>query len=101
MKSTIRTGGDGVELILDGRFTFADHAQFRKDIDSVCETPARHCLVDLSAVSYMDSAAVGMLLLIRDRMEAKGGRVTLRGGGPSVKDLIRIAQLGSVFTILD
>ncbi|HLN24669.1 MAG TPA: STAS domain-containing protein [Patescibacteria group bacterium] len=101
MKSTIRTAGDGVELILDGRFTFADHAQFRQDVDEICGLPGRHCLVDLSAVSYMDSAAVGMLLLIRERVETKGGHVSLRGGSPPVKDLIRIAKLGSVFTILD
>lgn len=100
MQSKIQVSGDSVELSLEGRFTFADHESFRLLIEELgTGTPPRQCTIDLTAVSYLDSAAVGMLLLMRERFDRS--KIVLKGGSPSVKELIRIAKLGTLFDIAD
>lgn len=99
MQSKIQKTGDAVELLLEGRFTFTDHDSFRRLIDEIGEPEPRHCTIDLSAVTYLDSAAVGMLLLMRERLDRS--KIVLKGGSPSVKELIRIAKLGTLFDIAD
>jgi anti-anti-sigma factor len=88
-----------VEVILDGQFTFADHNAFRRVIDEIADKSPKNCTIDLSQVSYLDSAAVGMLLLLRERLDE--GKISLRGGSSSVKELIRIAKLATLFNIED
>ncbi|PKU24181.1 STAS domain-containing protein [Telmatospirillum siberiense] len=100
MQSRIQKGGDAVELFLEGRFTFADHESFRHIIEELgADAPPRQCTIDLTEVSYLDSAAVGMLLLMRERFDRS--KITLKGGSSSVKELIRIAKLGTLFDIAD
>lgn len=97
VQSQIHKNGDSVELTLEGRFTFTDHDTFRHIIDDLGGSAPRHCVINLSAVSYLDSAAVGMLLLMRERLDRS--KITLKGGSSSVKELIRIAKLGTLFDI--
>ncbi len=99
MQSRIQNNGDAVELHLEGRFTFTDHESFRRLIEELGGAAPRQCTIDLSAVTYLDSAAVGMLLLMRERLDRS--KIVLKGGSPSVKELIRIAKLGTLFDIAD
>jgi anti-anti-sigma factor len=99
VQSKINKNGDRIELLLEGRFTFADHESFHRLIDELGDSQPSHCIIDLSSVTYLDSAAVGMLLLMRERLDH--GRIALKGGCPSVKELIRIAKLGTLFEIAD
>lgn len=99
MQSKIQKSGDAVDLLLEGRFTFTDHESFRRLIDELGGMAPHQCTIDLSAVSYLDSAAVGMLLLMRERLDRS--KIVLKGGSSSVKELIRIAKLGTLFDIAD
>lgn len=101
MRHTIRKSHEGVDIVLDGRFTFADHEAFRGIIDEVHELAGACCRVDLKAVPYIDSAALGMLLLLRERLESRKCAIALRGGGPQVKEVFRVAKLGKWFKIED
>ncbi len=52
---------------LQGRFDFSVHREFREAVKSAVSASAvREIEIDLSAVSYMDSSALGMLLLSRE-----------------------------------
>lgn len=98
MQTRLQRNGDAVGLFLEGRFTFADHEPFRLLLEELDDgTPFAECTIDLDEVSYLDSAAVGMLLLMRERFDRS--RIVLKGGSPSVKELIRIAKLGTLFDI--
>jgi anti-anti-sigma factor len=99
VQSKIQKSGESVEVLLEGRFTFTDHDSFRRLIDELGGAAPLRCTVDLSAVSYLDSAAVGMLLLMRERLDRS--KIVLKGGSSSVKELIRIAKLGTLFEIAD
>ena len=55
-------------------------------------------VVDLAGAEYMDSSAMGMLLQLRE-YNKQGENVVLVNGNDAVKDVLRIANFGKLFTI--
>lgn len=61
--SQLDPSGEKVLIQISGRFDFSCHADFRKAITDAAETA--HVVVDLIQAEYMDSSALGLLLLLR------------------------------------
>ena len=58
-------------LRLKGRFQFDSHREFRSAYEPYIADPAmRVVVVDFSGVDYLDSSALGMLLLLREKLMA-------------------------------
>ena len=83
----------GTTLYIDGRFTFNDHEEFRSKLSKV-EGPLT---VDLSATTYIDSSALGMLLIARDKLKHP---ITLKGAQGSVLEVLHIASFPKLFSIV-
>jgi anti-anti-sigma factor len=86
---------------LAGRFDFNAHREFREAIDQAlaqAEAPAIH--VDLGEVSYMDSSALGMLLMVRDKARSSGKTVSLANTRGSVRQVLDIANFAKLFPII-
>ena len=80
-----RTERDVVLITIEGRFDFKCHAEFRKAYASA-PTGAKF-VVDLATATYMDSAALGMLLLLRDKVRGDASRVEIKNaqGQPAAR----------------
>jgi anti-anti-sigma regulatory factor len=55
-------------------------------------------VIDMSAVEYVDSAALGMLLLLRDHA-GDASRVTIRGSRGQPEQVLRIANFHKLFRL--
>lgn len=100
MTFAIRTDAQAGLLHLEGTFTFDGHAAFKASTSEFLETSGFHTLIlDLSGVAYMDSAALGMLLLLRERAQAKGMQVVLSRPAPPVAAILTVVQFGKLFEI--
>jgi anti-anti-sigma factor len=99
MEHTVRGLPDGKEVILTGRLTFADHNGFRSIIAMFQEPGNKRFVIDLSAVDFIDSAALGMVLLARDTAISKGVHLILRGAKGQVKRIMEVAKFNSLFTM--
>lgn len=87
-------------LALAGRFDFNAHRDFRLASESVLQDPAmRELDIDFSRVDYLDSSALGMLLLLREKAEAVGKHIVLSGVQGTVKQVLAIANFGKLFTL--
>lgn len=86
-------------LRLEGTFTFDGHTVFKAATSEALETGQSALTLDLSGVSYMDSASLGMLLLLRERAQARGMSVILSRPSPSVLTILRVVQFGKLFEI--
>lgn len=87
-------------LALAGRFDFNAHRDFRQASESVLQDPAvKELDIDFSRVDYLDSSALGMLLLLREKTEAQGRRIVLSGVQGTVKQVLAIASFGKLFTL--
>ena len=72
------TNSDGRAIIqLQGRFDFNAHREFREVVDSALASAEREIQVDLGGVDYLDSSALGMLLMLRDKAKAASREVSL------------------------
>ena len=93
-------GGKGI-VSLSGRFDFNRHREFRGACDPLLENQDVDVLqVDLGQVDYMDSSALGMLLMLRDKALAGKKTVELVNVRGAVRQVLEIANFGKLFPIL-
>ncbi len=87
-------------LSLSGRFDFHSHRDFRTAYEKVLEeAQARESEVNFASVDYLDSSALGMLLLLKEKADAAGKSVTLSAPKGAVKQVLDIANFNKLFTI--
>ena len=53
----------------------------------------------MGEVEYLDSSALGMLLLLRDKGKAMGKQVSLANCGGTVRDVLRVANFDKLFAL--
>lgn len=86
---------------LKGRFDFAGHRYFKEAYMPLIEKKCRSIDIDLSEVDYLDSAALGMLLLLQERASAVGAGVRLLGAHGIVRDILGVAHFERFFSMDD
>jgi anti-anti-sigma factor len=100
MQISKNIAGSKATLGLGGRFDFHSHREFRGAYESMLEESAvREIEIDFSDVDYLDSSALGMLLLLREKAESCGKSVVLCGLQGTVKQVLDIANFGKLFAI--
>lgn len=85
-----------VTLGIKGRFDYSCQQEFRECFGHYPKGTAY--LVDLKEVTYIDSSALGMLLLLRDHSGGDGSKVVLKGASEFVSSALRMARFERLFT---
>lgn len=93
--------GDGLEVKLNisGRFDFSLHREFREASKMGNGASSRY-EIDLSHVEYMDSAALGMLLLLREEAGGDQSQVKLVGARNDVRRVLEVSNFQKMFEII-
>lgn len=100
MQANVIKDGAQATIKLSGRFDFNTHREFRGAYEPlVADATIRAVSVDFSAVDYLDSSALGMLLMLRDKMGGANKEVGLSGVRGNVKQVLDIANFGKLFQI--
>jgi HptB-dependent secretion and biofilm anti anti-sigma factor len=100
MQIASELAGNKATLSLNGRFDFHSHRDFRGAYERALEEAGiREIEVNFTAVDYLDSSALGMLLLLREKAEAMGKSVALSGLRGTVKQVLDIANFGKLFSV--
>ena len=100
MQITTRSNETTFTLALQGRFDFHSHRDFRESYQSALEkTGTREIEVDFRDVDYLDSSALGMLLLLREKADAVGKIVILANMRGMVKQVLDVANFGKLFNM--
>ncbi|WP_347987390.1 STAS domain-containing protein [Methylomonas sp. AM2-LC] len=84
---------------VSGRFDFGVHNEFR-EASKLAESGVNLIEIDLANADYLDSSALGMLLVLRDRMTGDKNAVHIKNAKNEVKKIIEIANFDKLFTIL-
>ncbi|TVT49134.1 MAG: STAS domain-containing protein [Denitromonas halophila] len=98
MDVTVNQSDAGAVIKLVGRFDFNAHREFRDSVDRALGQKG-DVNVDLGEVSYLDSSALGMLLMLRDKVKTDGHVVKLVNARGSVRQVLDIANFGKLFAI--
>ncbi len=80
------------------RFDFNAHREFRAAY--VQCPPGAEYVVDLSDTNYLDSSALGMLLLLREHAGGETANVTLLGCRDEVRKVLTISNFQNLFRML-
>ena len=97
--STLTEDDKKLTLAIKGRFDFVQHQDFRSAYEQQDSKPDQF-VVDLKDTTYVDSSALGMLLMLRDKAKASGRAVTLANCRGAVKQVLDIANFGKLFAIV-
>ncbi len=101
MNFAFKDTGSGLDVSIAGRFTFADAAKFKDILGRMPEAAGRRLVFDLSAVEFMDSAAMGMLLLARDTARDVGARLVLRAPSGQARRILDAARFEMLFELVE
>lgn len=83
---------------IEGRFDFSTHQEFRNAYEQESRE-VQDFVVDLSDTTYLDSSALGMLLLLRDFAGGDASRIEIRNCNKDVQRILTISNFGQLFTI--
>ncbi len=83
---------------INGRFDFSLHNEFRKSYKDVILKSGQYS-VDLSGTEYLDSSALGMLLLLKEHADSQASSVRLVGFSDEIKEILTIASFDKIFTL--
>ena len=72
----------------------------REKLDKSLKTSAQQIVIDLSKVSYIDSAGIGALALAFFSAKNSGRSLKLAGPQPKVKEAIGLTRLDTVIPIV-
>jgi anti-sigma B factor antagonist len=85
-------------LQLSGRLTVNDQPGMLRDaVTTALTAGARHVLLDLSGVHYIDSTRLGEIISAHVTVTRRGGRLRLVGTPDRIMELLAIAGLQGVF----
>lgn len=100
MQANVIKEGAKALIKLNGRFDFNTHRDFRAAYEPLlADAGVRMVTVDFANVDYLDSSALGMLLMLRDKMGGADKEVALSGVCGNVKQVLDIANFGKLFQI--
>ncbi|MCR9261269.1 MAG: STAS domain-containing protein [Pseudomonadaceae bacterium] len=85
-------------IAIDGRFDFSAHKDFRDAYEDLEEKPHSY-RIDMSEAQYIDSSALGMLLLLRDHAGGDSADVEIVNCNADVKKILTISNFDQLFTI--
>ena len=75
---------------------------FREAVETALASSGNGVLkVDLENVAYLDSSALGMLLMLRDKARTASRTVVLSQAKGSVRQVLEIANFAKLFSITD
>jgi len=83
---------------IKGRFDYSCHKMFKEAFTTV--NPVRCYEINLAEATYLDSSALGMLLLLRDHA-GEGRAVRLMHVNGAVIDILKIANFHRLFDITE
>ncbi|MBM5460612.1 STAS domain-containing protein [Pseudomonas sp. P66] len=89
--------GEKLTIKVKGRFDFGKHLEFRNAYEH--QRCASSVVVDLREATYLDSSALGMLLMLRDHVGGDEADVRVVNTNPDVRKILAIANFDKLFDI--
>ncbi|MDD5299682.1 MAG: STAS domain-containing protein [Gallionella sp.] len=87
-------------ITMSGRFDFQVHRDFKDAYTPLLDNAAvREIEVEMSKVDYLDSSALGMLMLLNERAKAVNKPVALLNTSGVVSQVLEVANFSKIFNI--
>ncbi|MDD9912674.1 MAG: STAS domain-containing protein [Alphaproteobacteria bacterium] len=88
------------ELKFDKTFDFESHKEFRQHIKDIMDKNPQRLSLNFADVEYLDSSALGMLMLAKHEADAKSAQIVItqlkEGHARKVLELVKFDQLFAI-----
>ena len=90
--------GNKVTIAVAGKFDFQLYDEFRASYADTAGNGVEY-VVDLAETDYLDSSALGMLLLLREHAGGESSSIEIKQATPEVRKILDVANFGKLFKI--
>ena len=101
MKITQEIHNKKATLRLEGNFTYTQRKAFQEALKVVCSDPIEEIVIDLSQVAFLDSAALGLLMITHRQLQAERCTLSLAYPQPTVRQILELANLHKTIPMID
>ena len=99
MDFAIHNNNSNVRIVIRGQFTFTDNQKFKSILEIIDQEGLHSLDLDFSEVSFIDSAGLGMLLLLRDRCQNKHITISINSAHGQVEKVFLISKFDQLFSM--
>lgn len=100
MRVNVKMDNGKATISMTGRFDFNSQREFRSAYEEAIKGYGVNELeVDLAGVDYIDSSALGMLLLLKEKASAANKEVCLVNCRGTVLQILEVANFNKLFPI--
>lgn len=98
MGVTTQVSAGVVTIEVDGNFDIGCYDEFNKALNDNLDS-ASQFVINLQKTTYMDSSALGMLLLLREKTGGDAAKVEFVNVNDDVMKILKVAKFDQLFTI--
>lgn len=92
--------GDVARILMKGRFDFHVHRDFKEAYTKLFDIASvRQIEIEMSKLDYLDSSALGMLMLLNERAKSVNKTVVLVNPSGVVSQVLEVANFNRLFNI--
>lgn len=100
MQVQVNINDNKATLAMSGRFDFNSHREFRAASEEALKAQGiGEIAIDMEKVEYLDSSALGMLLLMREKANVANRKLVLLNCKGIVQQVLEVANFSKLFTI--
>lgn len=99
MHFSVQNTGKDYKARFQGQFTFGDHGKFREMLAEFVDSGAESLQLYFDGVEYVDSAAIGMLLIAKEETDRQKKHFTVYHPRGQVEKVFRVSQLETLFPV--
>tara|TARA_R110000868_G_scaffold189695_1_gene432933 strand:+ start:120871 stop:121182 length:312 start_codon:yes stop_codon:yes gene_type:complete len=90
------------EILLEKSFDFENHGDFRFYVKKIIEANAQYLSINFKEVEYIDSSALGMLMLAKHETDQHNCKLELSNVKDGhAKDVLHLVKFNQLFTICE
>lgn len=91
------TGGRAV-VTFSGDITFSENVAFRQMLKELSEGSLTEGVFELSSVSMVDSAGLGMFLIAKEQADKAGWKLSVSGAQGHVASMLKLTKLSNLLS---
>ena len=100
MAINVQIRDSSARITMSGRFDFDVHRDFKNAYMPLLDNAAvREIEIEMSKVDYLDSAALGMLMLLNERAKDASKPISLLNASSVVSKVLEVANFNRIFRI--
>ncbi len=96
IESKMSEGGNVITIMIPVEFDFNSHREFR---DIYTQKDKVRYVLDFAKTEYIDSSALGMLLLMREEVTARDGTIEIVNCRGTIKNLLVMSNFHQLFNV--